>query len=81
MNNTKRDTQFAGFAKALFYDLPWGKVNIDMEPDDWDEQCILSIAQRVYDLVEHVIDHAPASVSDMDDWTIPDLIDLPKEAR
>lgn len=77
-----RDTQFKGFAEALFEDLPWNEINIDMERPGWQERWELCIARRAYDLVQHALSNEKLhwypleeiSVSD-----IPDLIEWPKE--
>jgi hypothetical protein len=29
----------------------------------------------------HVVEHAPASVSDADNWNVPDMDELPEEAQ
>lgn len=71
-----RDTQFMGFAKLLLDELPeqpYDDSVLGIAYGDWKETVMKIIAQRAYDLVSHVIDHAPASVSDADDWNIPDL--------
>lgn len=82
MSNAKRDTQFLGFAGKVAEEI---MVDDDLNSlfFDWDleEQSRLAtiLARRAYDLVEHVIEHAPDSVSDADDWNIPDMLDLPEE--
>lgn len=51
--NADRDTQFKGFAEALFEDLGWDDINIDMSKNGWEERWMTTIAQRAFDLVEH----------------------------
>lgn len=94
MSTTSRDTQFAGFAEALFENLPWNEINIDMEWPGWQEKWELYIARRAYDLVEHsfsgVREFQPHAtiLSDEEEKRyirdnvmpqIPDLTELPKE--
>lgn len=55
MSNNPRDTQFKGFAEALFCDLPWHDINIDMDTDGWEDRWEALIARRAYDLVAHII--------------------------
>lgn len=73
-----RDTHFAGFAQALFDDLNWNDINIDMEHNGWEERWITTIAQRAYDLACHVATHTILSAhGDMS--KIPDLPTLPMQ--
>lgn len=50
-----RETQFAGFAKALWDELPDLNVNSLIAFDEWSETSEKIIAQRAYDLVRHAL--------------------------
>jgi hypothetical protein len=72
--DNERDTHFLGFGRRVWEDAG-NKLNfwIDTTEPNFTDGFIQIIAQNAYDLMAHVIDHAPASVSDADDWNIPDL--------
>jgi hypothetical protein len=75
-----RDTRLTGFAELLFYALPWGDINIDMEAEGWEERWMATIAQRAYDLACHVATQTIQSAhGDMS--KIPDMTEWPKEAE
>lgn len=82
--SNERDTQFAGFAKAVVNELEeamrdHGRLPIGkMVFPDFFTVAESIITQRAYDLVTHVIEHAP-EYPNVDDWNIPDLEELPKE--
>jgi hypothetical protein len=63
--NIPRNTQFLGYAQALFDSLDQSEINIDMEVDGWENRWILRIAQRSYDLVTHVCDAVDDKQTDM----------------
>lgn len=50
---TARDTQFLGFAKALFDELP--EQDSDFHPN-WKQETLQIIAQRAYDLIQHALE-------------------------
>lgn len=56
----------------------YGWIDFNVDDTHEIEEYATIIAQYAYDLVSHVIAHAPASVSDADDWTLPDMAEWPK---
>lgn len=76
--DTERDTHFAGFALAMFEDLDWNEINIDMDKVGWEERWITRIAQRAYDLACHVSTQTILSAHG-DMTKIPDMAVLPEE--
>jgi hypothetical protein len=71
--------QFLGYAQALFNDLNWDEINIDMEPEGWENRWILRMAQRAYDFAEHVLLNMPVGSIDVE--RAPDLSELPEENK
>jgi hypothetical protein len=74
----RRDTQFLGSAqrvrRAIFEKLNMLDFGFSAEQQaSFDRSIDMLIARYAFDIVGQVIDHAPASVSDADDWDIPDL--------
>jgi len=80
-----RNTQFEGFAKALWEEIMemtlkgYGKIDAGTAPKGYE----LLIARRAYDLACHAIDNSRAN--DMEDWEterimpyVPDMTELPK---
>lgn len=63
---SKRDTQFAGFAKALWSEL---EANIDFIPEGETRRATFLpmvegvIARRAYDLVEHTFEQLPQLIN------------------
>lgn len=55
MSANPRETQFQGFAKLLFDELPWNDIDILDAANRWEERWKAHIARRAYDLVEHVV--------------------------
>lgn len=80
MSDTTRDTQFLKFAQAVSEEIDDMAVSFSSYPghDVLKQLEVKIIARRAYDLMAHVIDHAPASVSGADDWHIPDMTTLPE---
>lgn len=76
----ERNTQFAGFAKALFKELLGSAGYIDMNEYDTDEvdRYEYIIAQRAYDLVKHALDYAYTHTTEDAISAIPDLTELPE---
>ena len=86
-----RDTQFHGFAKALWDELVrangYGYIDVNKWDDDGIDPTnyIQVIARRAYDLVKHTLEHAEAiafdrlSIGEHAEQYIPDLTELPKE--
>lgn len=75
MNNQERDTHFQGFAKLLYDDfLQLAREDTsDMLAPDYGETWRMKvehlIAERAYDLMEHIMLYAPAvPVPDMTEW-------------
>jgi hypothetical protein len=62
------------------YNSDTERYEIDPEHEDHGPY-IEIIARRAYDLMGHVVEHAPASVSDADNWNVPDMDELPEEAQ
>jgi len=85
IDDQRRNTQFLGFALALFNDLNWDDINIDMEKSGWEDQWRLKIAQRAYDFALHVVDAVMLDATSI--WNsprenieaIPDVPVLPEE--
>jgi hypothetical protein len=76
-----KNTHFQGFAKLLWDELcSHGFTSENYDPDQsmYRDFAVELIAQRACDLMVHIIDHAPPSVSDADDWDIPDLTEWPE---
>jgi hypothetical protein len=74
MSTNDRDTKFLGWAASTWEDaVNKLEFRIDTAEPNFKEDFLQILAQHGYDLMAHVIDHAPASVSDADDWNIPDL--------
>ena len=68
---TERDTHFQGFAKLLWHEVR--KTSFDSpgfsEYQQLERHLQLLIAQRAYDLMEHIMLYAPAApVPDMTEW-------------
>ncbi len=83
--NIERDTQFAGFAKLLFDELP--EQNSDFHPN-WEEETMKVIARRAYDLAVYVIHmhtaiERPGMVFTPADILreMPDMTALPEERK
>ena len=83
--NIERDTQFAGFAKLLFDELP--EQNSDFHPN-WEEETMKIIARRAYDLAVYVIHmhtaiERPGMVFTPADILreMPDMTALPEERK
>jgi len=74
MSNNARDTQFQGFAKALFEELHNSEAVEWFEPrdDHWREEWQEIIARRAYDLAFHAIDNSRSN--DMEDWQTSQII-------
>ena len=78
MSENSRDTQFAGFAKAL-----WEKLMLI----NTSEEAELIIARSAYDLTKHVLELVPHLINTFPDPQrledvipyVPDLTELPKE--
>lgn len=90
MSNNQRDTQFQGFAKALWDELeqairqdpgfiPEGKTGRDRYIPEWEG----IIARRAYDLAIHVLDESRGTISRDPAFVIKhnvsDMTDLQKE--
>jgi hypothetical protein len=97
MSNNPRDTQFAGFAKALYDDIRhmfddlqsqkyWGELD---EAKQTEEDIKSYIARRAYDLIEHACDAIDDKQWDyesrLSSWhmreSIPDMPVLPEEKQ
>jgi hypothetical protein len=91
-NPNLRDTQFAGFAKALYEELACNVVKSPhglSDGETFKQEQYLIIARRAYDLVEHTLNtinspdyqYGEASKEEMEmpATAIPDLSELPKE--
>ena len=84
-NNTRRNTQFQGFAKALWDELMnangGGYIDVNDTYDDGIDPTDYRgiIARRVYDLVRHAVRHGCSDHVDYAMKLIPDMAELPKE--
>jgi hypothetical protein len=78
MSNNPRDTQFAGFAKALLAEV-LAADGVVIEPDNpnWPEEQLI-IARRAYDLVAHAIECLDCKGCESVEW-VSDLPVLPEE--
>lgn len=82
-----RDTQFAGFAKALLDELlSIQGVFIDTVYEEWREWWEETIAQRAHDLVGHTFDNTGPMMLDCYSHeeqiaAIPDLTTFPEETK
>lgn len=71
---SERDTQFKEFAKLLWQELLYASqlkavVNVLIRVPAEREEAETIIAQRAYDLMEHIMMYAPVSpVPDMTEW-------------
>lgn len=81
--NDERYLRYAGVAKLIYNDIAWA-IHVsslsEYAKEELEAHLRCTIAGRIWDWTAHIIDHAPASVSDADDWHIPDLTAWPEEA-
>lgn len=75
--NSKRDTQFTSSARHVIERLPEFPNLLGYTLQEWREEATTLLAQYAYDLVSHVIEHAPPG-NDTHDWDIPDLTKWPE---
>jgi hypothetical protein len=77
--STDRDTHFSGFARLLWIDIvqspEWPTIYLSEETV---EQVKQIIAQRAYDLVEHVMTYVPITEYEFGIDNIPGLAEWPK---
>jgi hypothetical protein len=71
----ERDIHFQGFAKLLWDELlnanKHGYIDVsdDLMDEEWNDKYQQIIAQRAYDLMEHIMLYAPAApVPDLTEW-------------
>jgi hypothetical protein len=82
VNNSPRDTQFAGFAKALWEELrDAGCTAAYYDPDPvFRNDALEIIARRAYDLVVHAIECLDCKGCESVEW-VSDLPVLPEEKQ
>lgn len=78
-NNSRRNTQFQGFAKALMRDLNDVSTTTYASIGKAIEAYELAIARRAYDLVRHAVNCGCTDNVDYAMKLIPDMTELPKE--
>lgn len=71
---SERDTQFAGFAKLLFDELP--DVPDGSDVDEWSTACEQVIARRAYDLVGHVLGTEKVQWRALEEIRMSDISDM-----
>jgi len=80
-----RDTQFAGFAQAIYDEMTMNVILSENrhDADVLRQEQLRIMARRAYDLVEHTINHAPVDEFEgdkgFDARDIPDMSQWPEE--